>query len=367
MTVDQQFDEECDRAIVVGVARYPQFGLDGVSSNDLKGPVNDAKEVANWLEKEAKAHVTLITSNGHDHIPESTHCPASVWTVTDRRPNEQDLKTEFESYLSESLIKRTSRLGKRLYIYMAGHGFMPEPRHLALITANALADRYVPNIQATSWIDWFAEQLYFDELVLWMDCCAIRTFSYEGGKPLMKKEATRQDGRAKVFTAFAAGPALATFEGPIGPEGEVRGLFTDRLLRGLKGAAADSSGIVHTSDLIAYLKNQKALVGDTPVSNLPTGHSEVPTPPDPVFPEADELVLARIELPSYNLKFALPDGARVKIVEYRQGVERVVSEQSIARGIASVRLSRGIFKAIGPGVEKLFEIGSGTVTEVDLA
>jgi hypothetical protein len=367
MTVDQQLDEEVDRAIVVGVARYPQFGQDGVSSNDLQGPVNDAREVALWLEKEAKAHVTLITSNGHDHIPQAPHCPASTWTMTDRRPNEQDLKTEFESYLSESLVKRTSRLSKRLYIYMAGHGFMPEPRHLALITANALADRYVPNIQATSWIDWFAEQLYFDELVLWMDCCAIRTFSYEGGKPLMKKEATRQDGRAKVFMAFAAGPALATFEGPIGPGGEVRGLFTDRLLRGLRGAAADSSGVVHTSDLIAYLKNQQALVGNAPVSNAPASHFEAPPPPEPVFPEAAELVLSRIELPSYDLKLALPDGATVKIVEYRQGVERIVSEQPVAGGIARAKLSRGIFKAIGPGVEKLFEIGSGTVAEVNLA
>jgi hypothetical protein len=72
-------------------------------------------------------------------------------------------------------------------------------------------------------------------------------------------------------------------------------------------------------------------------------------------------------LPSYDIKLALPDRVVVRIVEYRQGVERVVSEQPVAGGIARVKLARGIYKAVGPGVDKLFEIGSGTTGEVNLA
>ena len=344
-----------DRAVVVGIARYPQFGSDGTKSNDLQGPVKDAVAMADWLVGDAKAHVTLITSDGQGD---------EKWTVTDRRPNRQDLEDGFAAYVSESLAKPIRRIGRRLYVYMAGHGFMPEPRHLALITANALSDVSVPNIQATSWIDWFADQLYFDEYVLWMDCCAIRTFSYEGGKPLMKKGATRQDGRARVFMGFAAGPSLTAFEGPIGPQGEVRGLFTDRLLRGLKGAAADAAGTVRTSDLVAYLSNQKALTGEGIVRN-----SAAAPQIEPVFPETAELVLAQVgsNLPAYDIRVPVADGERLRVIEVRQGEERVVAEGVVANGTARLQLAVGIYRASAPGFTRLFEIASGTSDEVRLA
>jgi hypothetical protein len=352
-------NREVDRAIVVGISSYPQFGLDGTSSNDLQGPVKDANAMADWLVNEANAHVTLITSTGRGG--------GQAWTVSDRppRPNSQDITDGFVEYIRESLGKSTARLGKRLYVYMAGHGFSPQPRHLALITADALSDVSIPNVQATSWIDWFADQLYFDECVLWMDCCATRTFGYEVGKPLMKQGATRQDGRAKVFMGFAAGPSLSAFEGPIPPAGEIRGLFTDKLLRGLKGAAAGASGTVRTSDLVAYMKNQKALVGDQPVSG---GAASLPVP-EPVFPETAELVLAEgIDLPSYDLRIALADGTSIKIVEYKAGQQQLVNEGPIVNGVVRVRLGLGLYKAIASGMpDKLFEIASGTTGEVNLA
>lgn len=336
-----------DRAIVVGISTYPKF-----APVPLQGPVKDALDVADWLGNVAGAHVTLITSNGQGGQP---------WQVTNSRarPNRQDIEDGFHDYIDQALSQTTFRLGRRLYVYMAGHGFSPEPRHLALITANALSDISVPNIQATSWIDWFSEQPYFDECVLWMDCCATRVFDYEGGKPLMKKTAMRQGDRAKVFMAFASGSREA-FEGPTGPNGDVRGLFTDRLLRGLKGAAApDSSGIVRTSDLIAYLKNQQGLVGDAPTP----GANAMPAFA-PVFPETAELVLARGNLPTYRLKVALPDGAKLTILDAQKAV---IGDGQVANGVLQIKLPVGIFKADGPGISKLFEIGSGTTSEVDLA
>ncbi|HEX8262218.1 MAG TPA: hypothetical protein VF547_05030, partial [Allosphingosinicella sp.] len=53
-----------DRAIVVGIGRYPRFGPNGTGPNDLLGPVADAREVADWLVNTARATVTLITSDG---------------------------------------------------------------------------------------------------------------------------------------------------------------------------------------------------------------------------------------------------------------------------------------------------------------
>jgi hypothetical protein len=349
---------ETDRAIVVGIGSYPRFGVNGTGGNDLQGPVADARCMADWLSNTARARVTLITSTGR---------PGENWTVDERRPNRQDIEEGFEAYITESLDRQAAnqptRLGNRLYVYMAGHGFAPEPRTLALITANALRDISIPNVLATSWIDWFADQLYFDELVLWMDCCATRTFAYDGGKPLLQKTATRASGRAKVFMGFAAGPSRAAFEGPVGPGGQVRGLFTDRLLRGLKGGATTGDdNVVTTSSLVAYFRNQRALVGDATISNT-TGSPTV----DPVFPEMDDMVLARSGPPSYKFLVALPDGTPLQIIEYRDNQPALVAECPIINGTATARLGLGIYKAAAPGLEKLFEIGAGTSGEVRLA
>ncbi len=341
-----------DRAIVVGIARYPRFGTDGQSANDLKGPVNDAVAMASWLVKEAQASVTLVTSNGVGNAP---------FSVTELRPNPQDLQDQFLAYISEANSKATRRLGRRLYVYMAGHGFVPEPRNLSLITADAMSDVFVPNIQATSWIDWFAEQLYFDEFVLWMDCCATRTYVYEGGKPLMKKVATRQDGRGKVFMGFAAGASRSAFEGEIEPGGDVRGFFTDRLLRGLNGAAAHGDGKVRTSGLIAYFKNPNAIVGDGRVDTAGEG-MEI----RPVFPETDELVLADVgkNLPEYVFSVPVSDGALIEILDK----DRIpMASGTVTNGVVKTKLGLGIYKAIGPNFAKVFEISSGTRREVNLA
>jgi hypothetical protein len=336
---------EADRAIVVGIARYPQLGL-----KSLNGPVNDAKRMADWLVNSARAHVTLITSDGNG---------TDSWNVSDLRPHPQDVVSRFVTYLAEAQTRPTRRLGKRLYVYMAGHGFMPEPRNLSLIMADALGPVYIPNIQATSWIDWFADQLYFDEHVLWMDCCATRAFSYDGGKPLLQKTATRQDGRGKVFMAFAAGPTLETFEGPVGQNGQIGGLFTDRLLRGLEGAAAHGDGMVRTSGLVSYFRNRRGVVGDEKVSDA--GHNN---PAEPVFPETSEMEFGTVTLPQYVFRTAVVDGTLLNI---RDTEERLVASGTIANGTVTLPLALGIYRASAPGLSKLFEIASGTVGEINLA
>lgn len=146
---------------------------------------------------------------------------------------------------------------------------------------------------------------------------------------------------------------------------EIRGLFTDRLLRGLAGGAADASGTVQTSGLMAYLKNQQALVGDAPSANANAGPIL-----DPVFPETSELVLAEVgaDLPTYDLKTALPQGTILRVVEQRGGLTNEVGQGPVVGGVVALRLGLGIFKAIAPGMKDcLFEIASGTSREVHLA
>ena len=107
---------KADRAIVVGVARYPRFGSDGVSPNDLQGPVKDARAVADWLTNKARAHVTLITSDG---LGEQASGPSPIFG-----PLRRISPTARNPTVGKSMAEKTARLGRRLYVYMAGHGFI---------------------------------------------------------------------------------------------------------------------------------------------------------------------------------------------------------------------------------------------------
>jgi Caspase domain len=346
---------EPDRAIVIGIANYPNFGPNGAGL-DLQGPVKDATDVANWLVTKANAHVTLITSTGSGGLPASAASPAITWTTTDLRPNQQDVRDSFVSYLRSAICQPMAHISRRLYVYMAGHGFAPEPLQLSLVMADALSDLSVPNIEATSWINWFADQLYFDELVLWMDCCATRTFSYEGGKPLFRKTATRANGRAKVFMAFAAGPSQLSYEGPVPPNYEIRGLFTDKLLRGLNGAAVGPDGVVRSSDLANFLRGRPATAAPaTPLS-------------EPTFPFVDDMVLATPTLPTYLFRAALPEGEILKIQTWKDGVETDLFEAPVHGGVVPFALAIGYYKASSASLgSKLFAIDAATGNEVSLA
>jgi len=339
-----------DRAIVVGISGYPNFGVP--PPNNLNGPVRDAKEMARWLSISAGAHVTLITS-----VPGK---PGKVaeWDI---HPTRSEVDAPFEGFIGESLKlvgqNRSSRLSRRLYVYMAGHGFAPESRALALIMANAIGDQSLPNVEATAWVDWFADQLHFDELVLWMDCCATRAYDFASGKPMVKKAAARQNGRAKVFMAFAARPSVETYEGPIGSKGEVRGIFTAHLLRGLREAGGNAQGIVTTSSLVSFLTNHQGLTGEAPTQ----GSS---TPTDYSFPATDEMVLGKIPLPEYVLKVPVPNGRNVRL---QDGVGALVTTEVVKSGEIRVPLAVGLYKALGENTfSKVFEIASGTDRHVDL-
>ena len=67
------------------------------------------------------------------------------------------------------------RLGRRLYIYMAGHGIAPGENQTALLMANANYDkrRYGTGYHVIGEYvaGWVADAHYFDEILLFMDCC----------------------------------------------------------------------------------------------------------------------------------------------------------------------------------------------------
>jgi len=332
-----------DRAIVIGIGRYPRFGPDGVTPNDLPGAVADAQDMAKWFQ-DTGVHTTVITSAGRD---------GAVWNVDEIRPTRSDVEGLFTPFVASQM----PRVANRLYVYMAGHGLAPDPRSRALILADAAGLAWVPSFEAPAWIDWFANQTHFDELVLWMDCCATQALEYtRTGAAGLPNLASRTLPPAKVFMAFASPYGRQAWEGPIGPDGAVRGVFTNRLLRGLRGAAANAIGEVRSDSLANFLRNGR-------VEGL-GGRAVVQ---DAIVPQSDDMLLAVCPPPTYRIRLAAangtapPDGALATISG--QSGAGVLSAE-VQGGWVSAALGVGIYKVTAQGVTRLIEIAASTPSDI---
>lgn len=330
------------KAIVVGIGHYPKFGTDGVSSNDLPGAIKDAEAMADWLCKEAGADVKLITSNGGNGV---------TWDVTSLRPEVSDINKAFLPYVTSTKPKEADRL----YVYVAGHGLAPAPRSRCLITADAVGTNWVQNLDVPYWIDWFATRTHFDELVLWMDCCGTQALDYPPGRPGgLPNVATRTPPPAKVFMAFGSGFGKSAYEGPIGPAGETRGFFTEKLLRGLKGGASDLKGEIRSGSLANYLRNGVAADGSSAKEGA-------------MIPQEDDMLLARARAPLYRIRVqavdgnALPDGTLITVTAPPSPLTEYATTQG---GWISLCLGVGLYKLTGFNYSRLIEIGAETPIEI---
>src|SRR5262249_5596223 len=96
---------------------------------------------------------------------------------TNARPVFQAFEEEFDrlDQIAETNFQQqgTRRIGRRLYLYFAGHGveFHGPPNQPALLMANATRRRLDRHVGARAYADWFIDAVYFDEVVLFFDCC----------------------------------------------------------------------------------------------------------------------------------------------------------------------------------------------------
>ena len=110
-----------DRAIIVGIQNYPFIGI-------LGGPENDALAFKDWVESKAGGDVP----------------PKNIRVILGKFPNPRyndpvrpvywEIEESFGELMDLAAAGRADwrtwkgKIGRRLYIYLAGHGFDPEPR-----------------------------------------------------------------------------------------------------------------------------------------------------------------------------------------------------------------------------------------------
>ena len=127
---------------MIGIRRYWDATPDGSSwVTNLNGPDNDA-----------------------DPFPDEDSAGPQQRAVERAFDNVAELDpTAFEGQYA----------GRRLYVYVSGHGYARQRDEAALVTADAKRARPL-NVLITSWMDWLWDAARFKEYVLWVDTCATR-------------------------------------------------------------------------------------------------------------------------------------------------------------------------------------------------
>lgn len=347
-----------DHALVVGIDRYPDFGLNG-HSGDLRGPSQDALAVTDWLANYAGVpcqNIACMTSDGSGDC-RVTNGGMQSWTPRqDPRPLGSDIERWLVNHVRESIRRSESgppRIGRRLWVYMAGHGFASSlaTRDVALLAADAARQIYVPNFCATKWVDWIAQTYPFDEVVLWLDCCAsIRHGISLGVPPAQSVQARAKPAKRVVITAAMAGEE--SFEDLQDASGQARGLFTKGLLAGLSGhAETDDAGFITTQTLRKYLLNGGLSAG---------GSSGVaPVEVEPRFLEEQELKLVHVETrPPYTFHLGVAPGTVVRLYDGSNAlVAELIADQD---GAARLPLPPGIYRLHGGPIDsRLIQLAAG--------
>lgn len=326
-----------DRAIVVGIRTYPGF-------SHLGGPCHDAEAFRDWLvDPDGGAldpgHVSLLLTS-HFHPPEPSG-------VADAHPVEDEIHALFRPLLPDAAQQR--RIGRRLYLYLAGHGFgdPADMRSAALYAANA--DPFlIPHIAGTGYAEWFRRSGAFDEVVLIMDCCRIAAPLFAiRMPPLPRVNAASRAGSVRHFSAFASGWNGVARERTM--DGKVRGIFTVALLDALRLAPSNRLGRVTGSHVKDYLHNHIGTVaGDVPIN-----------PPQIELDTNREILFAsRAATPAATVRIRLVPTSGGETVVVLDGSRTEIAREITTSGELELALGPGIYKAYVEATDRevLFEV-----------
>lgn len=274
-----------DRAVVVGISRYPALTA-------LQGPENDAIAFTEWLTdpqggKVPPDRVTQILSS---QFPQASD------------PTTATIDSAFEAIIRDA-DANGGRAGERLYLFFAGHGIAPTIDESALLMANAARGMSGHHIPGRQYTNWFRTAALFDEVVLLMDCCRdVRT-----GAPIHQPPWDVRIGTppSRLFLGFAAEMGSASRERPSKNDAsKVRGRFTEAVIAGLRHAQ-DATGRVTNKTLSEFVINALAEEAEQNQEN-PLNRQE------PKFQASDPIVFAAVGLP-YTLTVTYAPGQRPEL------------------------------------------------------
>jgi uncharacterized caspase-like protein len=351
-----------DYAIVVGIGSYPGFGRTETDPRDLQGPDNDAQAVYDWIVSPSggdvpPANVTLVRSGAFPPPPD----------VINARPAKQQITDAFERL--DTLAQQHDqagqglRVGRRLYLYMSGHGFAPRRKEAGVFVANATRTR-THHVFATRWQEWFCNAEYFDELVLWMDCCMVfdlTVVAETAGYRILQGTSVK-----KMFSAYAARFPQQAVERLMPDDNRFHGVFTYALLKGLREAVENPvSGEVTSASLKSYLyRNMNTYM-------TPEQRSDPSVSQEPDFGFDDPIVFCKVDnIALTGVTLAFPTAAEGRTFRVVTGAPPTeVANGTVQQGAGSTRLPAGLYfvKVDGLALASGFEVAGASDAHVNVA
>lgn len=260
---------QSDYAVVVGICRYPAL-------RDLSGAVNDAHSFRDWLVTRGAVppeNIELVVT------------PVNAETIT--RKSAQPLRDQVIDALDAVLgnLNEGGKTGRRLYLFLAGHGYASQFNDAALLMANAGGRSFLA-VPGTQVANWFRASAKFKEIVLIMDCCR-EEYGSIPPQPLPWLDQPSPDAAGvRYFHAYATQPFLYAREKILPPDGKVRGIFTHALLTAFEQAPPDAAGRITGSEVKDYVLNFMKTLIDTQYRE-----SEIP------IDSAKDIVLRQTDTP----------------------------------------------------------------------
>jgi hypothetical protein len=206
-----------DWAIIAGINRYPAFTC-------LQGPVRDAREFKRWAMRRGFVPEDQLMLVQSPDGPPDLLGPA--------KPTILDLNEAFLELARKANPRPNKRLGRRLYIFLSGHGITPtftatpDFREAALLAANADKISLTYHVGARAHAEWFRARGIFDEVILFADCCRDVEDNVSPAPLSLPQWPVGRNTESRYFYAFPTMLGSKAYERAFGDPPYVRGIFS---------------------------------------------------------------------------------------------------------------------------------------------
>lgn len=224
-----------DYAVIVGIKNY-----DALKS--LDAPIRDAINFKDWLQD----------SEGGD-VPEE-----NIKFIKNTRHSSPYPPTQLEIDKALIAIKNQGKETgyRRLYFYFSGHGIGVSWSDIGLCLPIWSEDFLHSAISTTAYLNYFVTSNLFDEVLFFLDCCRTRRIGVQSIPPTVGW--AREGGKLcrNSMKMFATDYEDVAREGWTSNDtgNYITGYFTEALIEGLKGGAADvTSGNITAGSLQSFV------------------------------------------------------------------------------------------------------------------
>lgn len=228
--------------VIVGIDCYPAL-------TSLTTARSDAENFRDWLVDPGYGGIPAHNVVTVPASPDAT--PLQHILPTQRQVNDAMISVQHKMEAAvDGDMNRWDRT--RLYVFVAGHGIVPNGGGGALLMADATPELLGYHVDLHKYLDWYRINATFREVIVFADCCRAIVDNVTVGPPPFPTQ--RSDRRISTILGYASMPDGVA----LGDTTANRGIFTTALVNALSGDAADDDGVITYESLEDYVQDQLA-------------------------------------------------------------------------------------------------------------